>query len=39
MRGPLVYCLEQADNGPDLDRLIVPAEEEFRPVDANGLLY
>jgi uncharacterized protein len=38
IRGPLVYCLEQVDNGPDLDRLIVPAEEEFRPVDANELL-
>jgi len=38
LRGPLVYCLEQVDNGPDLDRIIIPAEEEFRPVEAKELL-
>jgi uncharacterized protein len=38
LRGPLVYCLEQVDNGPDLDRLIIPAEEAFRPVEANEWL-
>jgi DUF1680 family protein len=38
LRGPLVYCLEQVDNGSDLDRLIIPAEEEFRPVEAKELL-
>ncbi|HZC35773.1 MAG TPA: beta-L-arabinofuranosidase domain-containing protein, partial [Chthoniobacterales bacterium] len=38
MRGPLVYCLEQIDNGPELDRLTIPVEEQFRPVDAKELL-
>jgi DUF1680 family protein len=38
LRGPLVYCLEQVDNGSDLDRIIIPAEEEFRPVEAKELL-
>lgn len=38
MRGPLVYCLEQIDNGPELDRLIISAEEQFRPVDSKELL-
>jgi len=38
MRGPLVYCLEQIDNGPELDRLIIPAEESFEAVDIKELL-
>jgi DUF1680 family protein len=38
MRGPLVYCLEQVDNGPQLDRLVIPIEEEFRPVESKELL-
>jgi hypothetical protein len=38
MRGPLVYCLEQVDNGPQLDRLVIPIEEEFQPVEAKELL-
>jgi DUF1680 family protein len=37
-RGPLVYCIEQADNGSDLDRYAVPAKGEFRPLEANDLL-
>jgi uncharacterized protein len=37
-RGPLVYCLEQVDNGPELDRLIIPVEEDFRPAEAKELL-
>jgi DUF1680 family protein len=38
MRGPLVYCLEQVDNGPQLDRLIIPVDEDFRPVESEQLL-
>jgi uncharacterized protein len=37
-RGPLVYCIEQVDNGPDLDRLVLPAQTEFHPAVANDLL-
>jgi DUF1680 family protein len=37
-RGPLVYCLEQVDNGPDLDRLIIPVDEEFQPAQTPELL-
>ncbi len=29
MRGPLVYCLEEVDNGGDLDSLVVPASGEL----------
>ena len=28
-RGPIVYCLESADNGPDLDALTLPREAEI----------
>lgn len=28
-RGPLVYCLEEADNGPELHRLSLPRDAEF----------
>ncbi len=28
-RGPIVYCLEEADNGKDLHRLLLPAQSEF----------
>jgi DUF1680 family protein len=38
MRGPLVYCLEQVDNGPQLDRLVIPVEEAFRPIESKELL-
>jgi len=37
-RGPLVYCIEQADNGPDLDRFVLPAQADFHPAEANDLL-
>jgi uncharacterized protein len=37
-RGPLVYCLEQVDNGAELDRLIIPVDEEFHPVESKELL-
>ena len=29
-RGPLVYCLEEVDNGKDLHDLVLPAETELR---------
>jgi DUF1680 family protein len=38
MRGPLVYCLEQVDNGTDLDRLVIPVEEQFQPAESKQLL-
>jgi uncharacterized protein len=38
MRGPLVYCLEQVDNGPDLDRLVIPVQEQFQPIESKELL-
>lgn len=28
-RGPLVYCLEQVDNGPQLDQLLLPRDAEI----------
>lgn len=28
-RGPIVYCLEQADNGPDLHRVMLPRDAAF----------
>ena len=28
-RGPVVYCLEQADNGADLNALVLPAKAKF----------
>ncbi|MBV8901294.1 MAG: glycoside hydrolase family 127 protein [Verrucomicrobia bacterium] len=37
-RGPLVYCLEQADNGPDLEGVIVSPEAEFQAVERPDLL-
>lgn len=29
-RGPIVYCFEEVDNGPDLAALFLPREEELR---------
>ncbi len=29
-RGPLVYCLEEADNGPDLHRVLLPRDSGFK---------
>ncbi|MEM6160851.1 beta-L-arabinofuranosidase domain-containing protein [Erwinia sp. P6884] len=37
-RGPLVYCLEQADNGTELHNLQLPAEATFRTLAGTGLL-
>jgi len=37
-RGPLVYCIEQADNGPDLDRCVLSNQAEFSPVEVKDLL-
>jgi hypothetical protein len=37
-RGPLVYCIEQADNGPHLDRYVLSARAEFHPEEVNDLL-
>jgi DUF1680 family protein len=36
-RGPLVYCLEEVDNGPALDALTVPSDAEFAPVEQPDL--
>lgn len=36
-RGPLVYCLEQADNGEELHNLWLPKESEFRVFEGKGL--
>jgi DUF1680 family protein len=36
-RGPLVYCLEQADNGPDLDALTLPLDAAFAPEERSDL--
>ncbi len=37
-RGPLIYCLEQADHTVDLDRLVLPANAQFRSHFEPGLL-
>ena len=37
-RGPLVYCLEAVDNGPDLEGVTVPATAEFQPAERPDLL-
>ena len=34
MRGPIVYCFEEADNGPDLMELRMPRESEITEVPA-----
>lgn len=34
-RGPVVYCLEEVDNGPDLAALSLPAEERFEVTTNN----
>jgi DUF1680 family protein len=38
MRGPLVYCFEEADNGTNLDRLVISGEEQFRSAESKDLL-
>lgn len=37
-RGPLVYCLEEADNGAQLHNLSLPKASAFREVQGVGLL-
>ena len=36
-RGPLVYCLEQADNGSELHNVRLPQDAEFRLISGSGL--
>nr|WP_283813326.1 beta-L-arabinofuranosidase domain-containing protein [Bradyrhizobium sp. Leo121] len=36
-RGPLMYCVEEADNGPELHNLWLPAESRFSLVEGTGL--
>jgi DUF1680 family protein len=36
-RGPLVYCLEQMDNGPDLDAVALPSNGSFTPAQQPDL--
>jgi len=37
-RGPIVYCLEQADNGPDLNAIAIPPHAKLRAQREPGLL-
>lgn len=37
-RGPLVYCLEQADNGANLHEILLPAEAQLHLVRENSLI-
>ncbi|MBM4143891.1 MAG: glycoside hydrolase family 127 protein [Lentisphaerae bacterium] len=37
-RGPLVYCLEQADNGRELRDITIPPASAFKPVFRKNLL-
>lgn len=36
-RGPLVYCLEQADNGSELHNITLPHDAQFRLISGTGL--
>ncbi|KFC76996.1 glycoside hydrolase family 127 protein [Buttiauxella agrestis] len=36
-RGPLVYCLEEADNGAELHNLYLPKESTFSLIEGKGL--
>jgi uncharacterized protein len=36
-RGPLVYCLEQADNGSELHNIRLPHDATFRLISGSGL--
>lgn len=38
-RGPLVYCLEEADNGPNLHLLRLPVEAPIQVVRGEGALF
>ena len=37
-RGPIVYCLEEADNGPNLETVILPSETVLRETFRSDLL-
>lgn len=37
-RGPLVYCLEEVDNGSELHNLSLPKESELREIQGTGVL-
>ena len=37
-RGPLIYCLEEADNGSELHNLSLPKESAFREIQGVGVL-
>ncbi len=37
-RGPLVYCLEQIDNGSELDAMTIPSDADFSPQERSDLL-
>jgi hypothetical protein len=37
-RGPLVYCLEEVDNGPDLHDIVLPADSAFQATFEGDLL-
>ena len=37
MRGPLVYCLEETDNGPHLNSLVLPEKSSFVCEEVNEL--
>jgi uncharacterized protein len=36
-RGPLVYCLEEVDNGPDLDAVALPSNGAFEPAPQSDM--
>ena len=36
-RGPLVYCLEQIDNGPNLDAVLLPPDGSFEPSEQSDM--
>jgi Uncharacterized protein conserved in bacteria len=37
MRGPIVYCVEQADNGADLAAVILPPPAQWREAESAGI--
>lgn len=37
-RGPIVYCLEEIDNGPNLADIVIPRDEELKSVFKPNLL-
>jgi len=37
-RGPVVYCIEEADNGKGLHKIVIPRDVEFKEAFEEGLL-